>query len=99
MLRSARALLGPVELTQHMLSSEIVSVDGDDATVRFYEQALHHHPMLGEDPDVNTWVLYGRGEHRLRRTSGGWKIISATLVPVHHTGNAALLADVAATTP
>jgi hypothetical protein len=97
MLRSARELLGPVHLTQHMISSEVVTIDGDDATVAFYEQALHHHPALGDDPEINTWVLYGRGTHRLRRTGDGWKLVAASLVPVHSTGNTNLLADVAAT--
>jgi hypothetical protein len=96
MLRSARDLLGPVHLTQHMISSEVVTVAGDEATVTFYEEALHHHPALSDDPQVNTWVLYGRGTHRLRRTVGGWKLMAATLVPVHQTGNTRLLADVAA---
>jgi hypothetical protein len=96
MLRSARELLGPVHLTQHMISSEVVTVYGDDATATFYEEALHHHPALGDDPRVNTWVLYGRGTHRLHRTPDGWKLAAATLVPVHQTGNPSLLADVAA---
>lgn len=96
MLRSARSLLGPVHLTQHMISSEVVNIEGDQATVTFYEQALHHHPALGPDPHTNTWTLFGRGTHRLRRTANGWKLVAAALVPVHQTGNANLLADVAA---
>jgi SnoaL-like domain len=95
MLRSARALLDPVDLTQHMISSEVVTVDGDHAAVAFYEQALHHHPTLGDDPTINTWILYGRGRHQLRRTGDGWKIVSAALTPVHATGNPNLLSDVA----
>jgi hypothetical protein len=95
MLRSARHLLDPVHLTQHMISNEVAIIDGDEATVTFYEQALHHHPALGDDPDTNTWVLYGRGEHRLHRTDNGWRLVAAKLVAVHHTGNPDLLADVA----
>ena len=62
MLVSARGLLDPVHLRQHQISNEIVEVDGDLATVTFYEQALHHHPALGDDPAVNTWVVHGRGD-------------------------------------
>jgi len=94
MAESARTVVGPVAITQHMISNQVASVEGDEATVSFYEQALHHHPELGEDEQVNTWILYGRGQHRLRRTSDGWKIVAARLSPVHHTGNANLLADV-----
>jgi hypothetical protein len=50
------------------------------------------HPALGDDPSVNTWILY---EHRLRRTGDGWKIIYTRLVPLHSVGNSNLLADVA----
>ncbi|MBM9503477.1 nuclear transport factor 2 family protein [Actinacidiphila acididurans] len=96
MLRSARNVVGPVELTQHMITNEVVSVMGDRATVTFYEQALHHHPALGADPAVNTWVLYARGEHEWTRTPEGWKLTRARLRPVHHTGNADLLGQVAA---
>jgi hypothetical protein len=98
MIRSSRELVGPVALTQHMISNHVVTAgaDADEATVSFYEQALHHHPALGPDPAVNTWVLFGRGQHRLRRTPDGWKITAMSLQPVHHVGNQNLLADVAA---
>lgn len=96
MTASARTLVGPVHLTQHMISNHVADVDGDDAVVSFYEQALHHHPALGDDPQVNTWTLFGRGEHRLRRTAEGWRIVAMRLEALHHTGNADLLADVAA---
>ncbi|QUQ64147.1 nuclear transport factor 2 family protein [Kutzneria sp. CA-103260] len=93
---SARDLVGPVELTQHQITNLIAEVNGDDATVTFYESALHVHRALGEDPDLNSWTVYGRGVHRLRRTSAGWKIVAAKLTPVHNVGNANLLGDVAA---
>lgn len=96
MRESAEALVGPVALTQHMITNQIATVDGDEATVVFYEQALHVHPALGTDPAVNSWTIFGRGEHRVRRTDDGWKIIGARLIPLHSTGNANLLADVAA---
>lgn len=98
MLRSAREVVGAVAVTQHMISNEVVHIDGDRATVAFYEQALHHHPALGDDPAVNTWVLYARGEHTLQRTEAGWRLTRARLRPVHNTGNANLLRDVAALT-
>jgi ketosteroid isomerase-like protein len=93
--RSAERLVGPVTLTQHMISNHVVTIAGGLASVTYYEQALHVHPALGDDPAVNTWTLYGRGEHRLRRTEDGWKIVYTRLVPVHSAGNPDLLADVA----
>jgi hypothetical protein len=93
--RSAEQLVGPVTLTQHMITNHLVTIDGDMASVTYYEQALRVHPALGDDPSANTWILYGRGEHRLRRTDDGWKIVYTRLVPLHSVGNANLLADVA----
>jgi hypothetical protein len=92
----AEGVVGPVAMTQHQLSSFVVDVDGDEATVRFYEEALHVHPALGEDPARNTWVIFGKGMQRLVRTAEGWKISHASLTPTHSTGNPTFLADVAA---
>ncbi|MEV8610377.1 nuclear transport factor 2 family protein [Amycolatopsis sp. NPDC051373] len=92
----AERTIGPVALTQHQLSSFVVDVEGDEATVRFYEEALHVHPALGADPAVNTWVVFGKGTQKLTRTGAGWKISHAALVPTHSTGNPTFLADVAA---
>ncbi|BDZ49727.1 hypothetical protein GCM10025867_19680 [Frondihabitans sucicola] len=93
---SAAATIGPVAVTQHMISSVVASIDGDDAVVTFYEQALHVHPALGEGPEVNTWTIFGKGTHHLHRQPDGWKITSVRLRPTHATGNPSFLADVAA---
>ena len=88
-------LIGPVGATQHMISSHVVAFNGNEATVNFYEQALQYHPALGDDVAVNTWVLFGRAEYRLRHTPEGWKIVGTRLRRVYDTGNVNLLADVA----
>lgn len=94
MRTSAETVVGPVEITQHMISSLTATVDGDEAEVHFYEEALHVHSALGDDPDRNTWVVHGKGTHRLRRIDGTWKIVAATLTPTRATGNTNLLAEV-----
>jgi len=94
MRASAENVVGPVAITQHMISSLTATVDGDEAEVHFYEEALHVHPALGDAPDRNTWVIYGKGTHRLRRIDGTWKIVAAALTPTHSTGNDNLLAEV-----
>jgi SnoaL-like protein len=93
---NTRAALGSVALTQHMLTNHVVAVDGDRARIDFYEQALHHHPALGDNPEVNTWFLYARATRNAARTEKGWRISAAGLTVVHQTGNRNLLADVAA---
>ncbi|MEU3183566.1 nuclear transport factor 2 family protein [Streptomyces sp. NPDC006923] len=95
-LRSLEGLLGPMEFVQHMLTTQVVTVDGDEATVEYHLEALHHHSALGESQDVNTWTHYGRGSHGLRRVDGGWKIVSVRLIVLHHTGNANMPADIKA---
>lgn len=95
---NAEKVIGPIPVTQHQLSSFVVDIDGDIATVRFYEEALHVHPALGDDPAKNTWIIFGKGTQKLARTDDGWKIIHASLVPTHFTGNPTFLADVAALT-
>jgi hypothetical protein len=91
-----RAALDPIELTQHMLTSHVVDIDGDTATVRFYEQALHRHAALSDDLARNTWILYGKASRTATRTPAGWRITGSSLTPTHHVGNPNLLTDVAA---
>jgi hypothetical protein len=95
---NAEKVIGPIPVTQHQLSSFVVDIEGDIATVRFYEEALHVHPALGDDPAKNTWTIFGKGMQKLTRTDDGWKIIHASLIPTHSTGNPTFLADVAALT-
>jgi hypothetical protein len=88
--------LGPLELTQHMASSEVVTVNGDEASVTYNLQSLHYHSALGESVDVNTWTHYGRATHGLRRIAGSWKVVSVQFRIVHSTGNANMIPDVMA---
>ncbi|MEU6347019.1 nuclear transport factor 2 family protein [Streptomyces sp. NPDC046977] len=88
--------LGPLEVVVHMLSSQIVTVDGDEASVTYYLQALHYHSALGESEDVNTWTHYGRGTHGLRRIDGSWKMVSVNYKVLHSVGNAAMIPQVIA---
>lgn len=94
--RDAERVIGPVYLTQHMVSNHLVSITGDEASVEFYEHALHYHPALGSDETINTWVLYGHGVRTARRTGDGWRLTGAVLTIRHQTGNPGLLTDVAA---
>lgn len=88
--------LGPLDLTQHMVSSQIVTVDGDEASVTYYLESLHYHAALGESADVNTWTHYGRGTHGLRRIAGHWKVVSVHFRVVRSTGNANMIPEVMA---
>jgi hypothetical protein len=88
--------LGGISLTQHTFTNPYVEGDGDELHLHFYEQALHYHPSLGSDPEINTWTMYGRVVQVYRRTPNGWKLREARITPVHDVGNRNLLTAVAA---
>jgi len=89
-------VLGPLDLTQHLVSNQIVQVDGDEASVTYYLQSLHYHAALGESEHTNTWTHHGRGTHGLRRIARTWKIVSVQFRVVHSTGNANMIPEVLA---
>ncbi|MFJ4467079.1 nuclear transport factor 2 family protein [Streptomyces sp. NPDC089424] len=93
--RTMSELLGMIPLTQHMVTTPVVDVEKDSATVRFHLEALHHHPGLGADTSATDWTLYARDVIGLRRTPHGWKVASETLRVVHQTGNTDFVSDLA----
>ncbi|GAA5004566.1 nuclear transport factor 2 family protein [Actinopolymorpha pittospori] len=85
--RAMAEVIGPIPLTQHMITTPVADVEGDTATVRFHLEALHHHPDLGKDERSTDWTMYARGVIGLSRTPDGWKVSSERLSVVHQTGN------------
>jgi hypothetical protein len=81
------SVLGPIPLTQHMVSTPVVDLHDDTAAVRFYLQVLHHHSGLGEDERTTDWTLYARDVIGLDRTPTGWKVSSENLLVLRQTGN------------
>src|SRR5271167_3348042 len=62
--------------TMHRLTNHVINVDGDNAVVRSYVDAL----ILVEDGSgANAIGFY---DDRLRRTTDGWRITSRTYTPV-----------------
>ena len=91
--RTMAEVLGSIPLTQHMITTPVVDVDGDTATVRFHLEALHHHPGLGTDERTTDWTLYARNVMGLSRGPDGWRISSEHLTVVHQTGNTDFVSD------
>ena len=89
------SLLDPTEFTQHNVGNEIVDIDGDTASVKYYEMAVLRHSPLSDDPAVNSWTFCARGELGLQRTSDGWKVSSNKVRRIHITGNENLRSDIA----
>jgi len=84
-------VLGPVHMTQHMITNHEVQISGKDAMVTSYVSAMHSHPVKsGED----YWLLLGKYKHKLRREKEGWKVVSMKLTPTYQSGNKKLLEEV-----
>jgi ketosteroid isomerase-like protein len=77
-------LLSAFESTHHVISDIAVVVTGDHADVRSRFEATH---VMNHD----RWVLTGRYEHALVRSSTGWKITRMKMIPGESSGNAGLL--------
>ncbi|MCU0625140.1 MAG: nuclear transport factor 2 family protein [Gemmatimonadaceae bacterium] len=82
-------LLESFDATQHRLTSQSITLDGDRATVSSDFVATH---VLRGEPGGELWTLTGRYEHRLVRGARGWQITALRMIPAQSTGNTALLA-------
>ena len=68
----AQAALGPLDASQHLLSSILVAVNGDDAEATSYFHAQH---VRAGAPGGDLYVIAGTYRDRLRRTTEGWQIV------------------------
>jgi ketosteroid isomerase-like protein len=68
----ARAALGPLDASQHLLGSVLVSVDGDTAEATSYFHAQH---VRAGAPGGDLYVIAGSYRDRLRRGGAGWEIV------------------------
>lgn len=76
--------LGPLDDSQHMVSTHQITIDGDTATGRCYLQAQH----IRHDVDGSPLYTVGaRYEDRYERTADGWRIADRTIVPMWRDGN------------
>jgi hypothetical protein len=78
-----RPLLSAFDATEHVVHEVAVQRDGDRARAASRFTALHR---LGPD----RWVLEGRWEHELARTSLGWRASAMRMIPEKSTGEEVL---------
>ena len=96
-LRSASLLVGrdairhristaidALDATQHTVTNHQVVIDGDRATARTYLHSQHIRRAVEGSP---LFVIAGRYEDELSRTSDGWRITFRRLVEVWTDGN------------
>lgn len=77
--------LGPLDDSQHLISSHQIVVTGDRATSRCYLQAQHVRRDTDGGPN---FIIAGRYEDDLVRTADGWRIEKRTLTTMWVEGNA-----------
>ena len=65
--------LGPLDASQHIISNQQVTIDGDTATCRCYLHAQH--TLRGTEGGDN-FIIAGRYDDELVRTPDGWRINS-----------------------
>ncbi len=68
----ARAALEPLDASQHLLGSILVTVEGDDARATSYFHAQH---VRAGAPGGDLYVIAGTYRDRLRRGAEGWEIL------------------------
>lgn len=79
----ASALDG-LKATHHMITNQLIELEGDRARSSAYFQATH---VLHAEHGDSRWVLGGRYDAELRRSGGDWRITALTMTAVWATGN------------
>lgn len=70
-LDTCRTAMAPIESSQHLISNLVIRIDGDEATVVCYLNALN---MTKDTPGGDDCTVYGVYRDRLVRTPDGWRI-------------------------
>jgi ketosteroid isomerase-like protein len=83
-----RSVLEHLDRTQHLIAGQVIALDGDRATCAASVQATH---VLATDTGGSAWVVGGRYDLGLTRTSEGWRIAALTLTVQWATGNRHLM--------
>jgi hypothetical protein len=78
-----KSLIDAFDITQHMVSNVVVTVDGDIASTRAYVLSTHR-------IDQDVWSCGGIYHHGLRRAAdrdGGWLITAQGFTPLYDQGD------------
>ena len=80
--------LGKLDDSQHIVATHQVAIDGDTATSRCYLHAQH---IRRDAPDGPHYIVAGRYEDDLVRTTDGWRIKHRTLTVMWTEGSTAVV--------
>jgi fermentation-respiration switch protein FrsA (DUF1100 family) len=84
LIKGWSVFLPKFKFTQHFITNHEVEVNGDTAACRSYVHAIHFLPYA-EGGEL--WGVYGTYDHKLVRTSSGWKVSRMTFHLLYQEGN------------
>jgi hypothetical protein len=79
-----RRTIDGLKATQHMITNQVITLNGAEATCVAYVQARHHLP---NETGGSEQVMYGYYTNRFVRTAEGWKIRARKLTVLWNEGN------------
>jgi hypothetical protein len=88
-----RQALGNLDAIHHLITCQVISLDGDQATCAANMQGTH---VLANNSGGPLWTVGGRHDYQLKRTPDGWKIAGLTFTVQWATGNMNIIALAAA---
>jgi hypothetical protein len=81
-------VLGKLDTTHHLISCQVINLNGDEATSAANMQGTH---VLANPSGGSQWVVAGRHDYQLKRTADGWKIAGITFTLQWASGNQHIL--------
>jgi hypothetical protein len=81
-------VLGKLDTTHHLISCQVINLNGDEATSAANMQGTH---VLANPSGGSQWVVAGRHDYQLKRTADGWRISGITFTLQWATGNEHIL--------
>lgn len=88
-LARTSAALTPLECTQHLIGNVLATVSGDTARCSCYFHAQH---VRSGTPGGDLYVIAGRYDDELVRTTDGWRIAERVQTYLWRAGNRAVIA-------
>jgi hypothetical protein len=81
-------VLGKLDTTHHLISCQVINLNGDEATSAANMQGTH---VLANASGGPQWVVAGRHDYQLKRTEDGWRIAGITFTLQWASGNEHIL--------
>ena len=79
-----RQTLGKLDAVHHLITSHVISLDGDEATCAANMMGTH---VLANNSGGPIWTVGGRHDYKFKRTADGWRIAGWTFTIQWATGN------------